>query len=151
MKSLPADRRRRSRTTSAAQPIYIVSTGGGVEQVFAHRDDAERFARENPPASVSCHQVRESVDDAVVVFDRRVIVGPLGATVLDRTETVRQFIDNPHDTPDPADVEWFQDATGSRWHIAGFGIDKALLDAKMEKAIEWVSEHGQVMPMERSR
>ena len=125
------------RSAGPPQTIYIVSSGRDVQQVFAHRDDAERFAGDDPDATVTRHHVRGSVDEAVVIFDRKVVVAQ-GATVLDRTNVVRRFIDDPLDTPEPADVEWFQDPRDSGWHIAGFGIDKAALDAKMQNAIERV-------------
>lgn len=128
-------RRRPTRTPSPPPPIYVVSSGGDVEQVFANLDDAERFASENPGASISRHHVRRSVDEAVVVFDRRVVVTS-GAMVVDRTTVLHRFFDNPLDTPDPADVEWFHDAEDSGWHIAGFGVDKAALDAEVQSAID---------------
>lgn len=140
-------RRRGTRATSLCRSIYIVSSGQDVEQVFATREDAERFAGENPGVRVSRHQVRESVDDAVVVFDRRVVVSQ-GTTVLDRTDVVRCFVDDPHDTPVPADVEWFHDERDSGWHIAGFGVDKAALDAKMQNAIDRVSRLSHASPLE---
>lgn len=133
--------RRGSRTPSSPPPIYVVSSGCDVEQVFAHLEDAERFASENADARISRHHVRHSVDEAVVIFDRRVVVSQ-GATVLDRTSVVRRFIDDPLDSPGPADVEWFHDNTDSGWHIAGFGIDKAALDAKMQDAIDLIRALG---------
>ena len=129
--------RRRSQDAVPADSIYIVSSGHDVDQVFARRDDAERFASHNPDAWVSRHQVRRSVDEAVVIYDRRVVVAQ-GTTVLDRTNTVRQFVDDPHGTPDLADVEWFHDTRDAGWHIVGFGMDKAALDVKMQNAIDRV-------------
>lgn len=131
-------------------PIYIVSSGGDVDQVFATCEDAERFASENPDARVSRHHIRRSVDEAVVIFDRKVVVTQ-GATVLDRTSVVHRFIDDPLDTPDPADVEWFHDAEDSRWHIAGFGIDKAALDATVQNAIDRVRRLGHGATMDAAR
>lgn len=128
-------------------PIYVVSSGGGVEQVFARLDDAEAFASESPDARISRHHVRQSMDEAVLVFDRRVVVAH-GATALDRTNVVHQFIDDPVDTPRPADVEWFHDADDAGWHIAGFGVDRRALDAQVQNAIDRVRRLGQGATME---
>ncbi len=119
-----------------------------MEQVFANLGDAERFASGYPEARISRHHVRGSVDEALVIFERRVVVAR-GVTVLDRTSVVRRFIDDPRDTPDPADVEWFQDASGSGWHIAGFGIDRAALDEKIQSAIDRVRRLSVGPPAER--
>ena len=128
---------RRRTSTPIPPPLYVVSSGEQVEQVFAALADAERYAREVPGARVSRHHVRESMEEAVIFFDRRVVVTS-GATVLDRTTEVRRFIDDPFDAPEPADVEWFHDADDADWHIAGFGVDKAALDAKVQSAIDRV-------------
>ncbi|MGV8873530.1 MAG: hypothetical protein ACOH2Q_13460 [Rhodococcus sp. (in: high G+C Gram-positive bacteria)] len=115
--------------------IYVVSSGRGFEQAFARLADAECFASENPDARITCNRVRQSMDEAVEIFDRRVYVAR-GDTVLDQTSAVHRFIDDPLDTPDPADVEWFPDDSYSGWHIAGFGSDKAALDAQVQRAID---------------
>ncbi len=133
--------RRRPRSASPVQTVYLVSSGRDLPQVFAHRADAERFAGDDPDARVTAHHVRGSVDEAVVFFDRKVVVAQ-GATVLDRTDVVRRFLDDPRDTPEPADVEWFQDPRDAGWHIAGFGIDKAALDAKIQHAIDRICRPG---------
>lgn len=126
---------------SSPTPVYLVSCGGEVEQAFARQQDAETFAAEFPDARISRHLVRQSIDEAVVIFDRRVFLAR-GATVLDRTNVVRWFVDGSLDLPGAADVEWFRDATGSGWHIVGFGIDRAALDTLVDGVIDRVLRLG---------
>lgn len=124
---------------SPLAPVYVVSSTSGVEQVFAHLTDAEDFAGQNPGVWITQHGVRASMAEAVEVFDRLVVVAG-GATVLDRTKVVRQFVDDPLDTPAAADVEWFLDSTDSQWHIIAFGIDKDAVDAQVQRAFDLVSQ-----------
>lgn len=123
---------------SAPAPVYIVSSSSGVLEVFAEPEEAEAFVREHPEARIARHQVRRSMEDSIVIFDRKVVVTQ-GATVLDRTDVIRQFIDDPGDTPLDADVEYFLDSVDSRWHIIGFGIDNGALDAWVQSVIDEVS------------
>ena len=132
---------------STLAPVYVVSSVDGVEQVFARLDAAEEFARQNPGVWVSKHDVRASMEEAVVIFDRLVVVAA-GAKVLDRTKVVRQFVDDPQDSPVDADVEWFLDSTDSEWHINGFGVDKEAVDAQVQRAFDLVSQLGHGAPVE---
>jgi hypothetical protein len=120
-------------------PIFVVSWGGRVEQAFARLEDAVDFAGEFPNAEVTRHQVRQSMREAVVVYDRHVVVAG-GARVVDRTDVVHQFFDDAHDAPGSADVEWFRDGTDARWHVAGFGTDAAALDAAVQTAVDLVGQ-----------
>ena len=99
---------------SAPAPVYVVSTSSGVEQVFADPGDAAAFARQRSDARVSRYHVAPSMEDGVVIFDRKVVVA------------------------DGAPVEYFLDPD-SRWHIFGFGIDREALDARVQSVIDEVS------------
>ena len=107
----------------------------GVEQMFARSDDAYRYASGVAGSSVTRHVLRKSVDEAVVVFDRRIVVAD-GVKRSDLTVPVRQFVDDPRFMPGAADVEWFCCEGGGEWHIAGFGTDEAELDAKMLSVVD---------------
>lgn len=71
------------RTSAAAElTIFVVATPYGAEQAFSCRADADRYAEGRPGTTVSEHSLRRSVDEAVVIIDRRVVVrnGELHAT-----------------------------------------------------------------------
>lgn len=121
---------------SSPTQVYLVSVGGGVAQVFANLKDAMSFTSENPGARTTRHLVRQSMDEAVVVHDRRVIVAH-GSTVRDCTDVLSEFVDDLGGAPgSAAEVEWFYDTSDFGWHIVGFGTDRRAVDAQVELAVD---------------
>lgn len=127
-----------SGTSSAAAieatAVFVVSTSYGADQVFSCREDADRYADGRPGASVTRHVLRRSFGEAVVVFDRRVIVVD-GAKRSDVTHSIVQFVDDPFLMTGPADVESFY-GEDDQWHIVGFGTDEHALNTKVATAVE---------------
>lgn len=127
--------------------VHVVRSGGGVEQVFARREDAEAYVAENPGARISCHVVRQSLDEAHLVYDRRVVIVN-GVRVRDVTDVLHDFVDEPNDAPAPAEVEWFYDTTDSGWHIVGFGTDQRTVDAQVENTVGRVRQLGRATELQ---
>ncbi|MDP9094319.1 MAG: hypothetical protein M3N95_15640 [Actinomycetota bacterium] len=104
-----------------SRTVFVMSDARGVAGVFAHRREAHRFAQDLAGAQVTRHVLWRSAD-AVVLFDRRVVVAG-GHARLDETTQVNHFCDEAFTLP-VADVEWYHDDRADKWHVVAFGTDE---------------------------
>ena len=113
----------------------MVCTTYGVEQVFARRADAERYASDLPDSQISARVVRRGDRGAVVIFERHVLVSK-GMKVLDQTTRTRRYLDDLLYAPCAADIESFHvGGSSDDWHVYGVGTDEFKIDAKIRAVI----------------
>ena len=78
--------------------------------------------------------------DAVVLFDRRVVVAG-GHTRSDDTTQLNHFCDEAFTLPG-ADVEWYHDGRADEWHVAAFGTDEIKINIEVLDAVDQIRRFG---------
>lgn len=113
-------------SSKAENTVYVVRAAGGDVEVFTSMEDAREYARCKRGATVLEREVRRSIGEANVVYERRlhIVGGDVRADI--RGEELFFVVGDESGIPS-ADVESFE-AKNEQWTVVGLGTDRSRVD-----------------------
>jgi hypothetical protein len=105
--------------------VYVVHAAGGEVEVFTRLDDARGYARCKKGATVIERSVRRTLDEASIVYERRLYIVD-GVVRTDRSDEELFFVVGDDSGIPSADVESFE--AKQQWTVVGLGTDRSGVD-----------------------